>query len=41
MGHIKRGELDKAMVLVPSDENLSKINALMAPILQQIINNEI
>ena len=41
MGHIKRGELDKAMVLVPSDENLSKINALMAPILQKIINNEI
>jgi type I restriction enzyme S subunit len=41
MGHIKRGELDKAMVLVPSDEDLNKINALMIPIHQQIINNEL
>ena len=41
MGHIKRGELDKAMVLIPSDEDLNKINALMAPIHQQIINSEL
>ena len=41
MGHIKRGELDKAMVLIPSDEDLNKINALMTPIHQQIVNSEI
>ena len=39
MGHIKRGELDKAMVLVPSEEDLNKINVLMAPIHQQIVNS--
>lgn len=41
MGHIKRAELDKAKVAVPSDEDLNKINALMAPIHQQIVNCEI
>ena len=41
MGHIKRGELDKAMVLVPSDEDLNKIDALMAPIHLQIVNSEL
>ena len=41
MGHIKRGELDKAMVVVPSDEDLNKIDALIAPIHQQIVNSEI
>ena len=41
MGHIKRGELDKAMVLIPSDEDLNKINALMTPIHQQIVNSEL
>lgn len=41
MGHIKRGELDKAMVLIPSDEDLNKIDALLAPIHQQIVNGEL
>ena len=41
MGHIKRGELDKAMVLIPSDEDFNKINALMTPIHQQIVIREL
>lgn len=41
MGHIKRGELDKAMVVVPSHQDLSKIDVIMAPIHQQIVNSEL
>ena len=41
MGHIKRGELDKAKVLIPNDANLSTIDSIMKPIHYQIINNEI
>jgi type I restriction enzyme S subunit len=41
MGHIKRGELDKAMVAIPNIDNLNKIDALMEPIHQQIIKNEL
>ncbi len=40
MGHIKRGELDKAKVVIPNEEHLKKIDGLMTPILIQIINNE-
>lgn len=40
MGHIKRGELDKAKVVIPNDEMLEKIDAIMHPILDSIINNE-
>ena len=41
MGHIKRGELDKAKVVVPNSENLTRMNALMEPIFKQIISHEI
>ena len=40
MGHIKRGELDKAKVVIPNDEMLAKIDAIMHPIFESIINNE-
>ena len=41
MGHIKRGELDKAKVLIPSQEVISRIDAIMRPIHEKIISNEI
>lgn len=41
MGHIKRGELDKAMVAIPDDDSLQKVDALMTPIYQQFIINEL
>ena len=41
MGHIKRGELDKALVLVPDNDELSKMDSVMQPIHRQIISNEI
>ena len=41
MGHIKRGELDKAKVLIPNKDNLVKISSLMTPIYRQIISHEI
>ena len=41
MGHIKRGELDKAKVLVPDKDNFAKISSMMIPIHHQIISNEI
>ena len=41
MGHIKRGELDKAKVLVPDKDNLAKISSLMIPIHRQIISRKI
>ena len=41
MGHIKRGELDKAKVLIPDKDNLTKISSIMMPIHQQIISHEI
>ena len=41
MGHIKRGELDKAKVLIPDKDSLAKISSIMTPIHQQIISHEI
>lgn len=41
MGHIKRGELDKAKVVIPDNDNLTRIDALMEPIFNQIISNEL
>ena len=41
MGHIKRGELDKAKVVVPNIEDLQSIDSLMTPIFEQTISNEI
>ena len=41
LGHIKRGELDKAKVIIPDIDSLVKIDALMEPIFNQIISNEL
>ena len=37
MGHIKRGELDKAKVVVPNEMGICSINALMEPLFKQTI----
>ena len=39
MGHIKRGDLDTAMVLVPSDDELQVMTTQMNGLLQKIENN--
>ena len=41
MGHIKRGELAKAEVLIPSDEDYKSINSLMNPIFNLIVAKRI
>jgi len=39
MGHIKRGDLDAVMVLVPSDSELFAMSEKMTPLLdKQIVN---
>ena len=37
MGHIKRGELDKAAVLIPNEIEIEKMDAIMTPLFQQMI----
>lgn len=40
MGHIKRGDLDTAMVLIPSPEELTEMTNIMQPIIDKMtINN--
>ncbi|MBQ4007194.1 MAG: restriction endonuclease subunit S, partial [Muribaculaceae bacterium] len=41
MGHIKRGELDKAKVAVPTRVLFDKINFTMVPIHEQMVLKEI
>lgn len=41
MGHIKREELGKAEVLIPSEEDYKEISAVMNPIFELIIANRI
>lgn len=41
MGHIKREELDKAVVFVPSPEDYASIEGLLAPIYDAIISNRL
>jgi len=41
MGHIKRGELDKAKVVVPDGTSMAAIDSMMKPLHRQIISNEI
>ena len=40
MGHIKRGELDKAKVLIPESHQMNTISDIMKPIHLQMISNE-
>lgn len=39
MGHIKRGDLDEALVVVPSPLELGEMDARIAPLLEKIIAN--
>ena len=39
MGHIKRGDLDDAMVLVPSPEESEEFSEIFTPLLDKIISN--
>jgi type I restriction enzyme, S subunit len=39
MGHIKRKDLEEAMVLVPSEKEMSEMTAIMTPTINKIINN--
>ena len=39
MGHIKRGDLDSAMVLVPSEREISLMSEKMVPLLEKQISN--
>lgn len=41
MGHIKRTELDKAIVKIPSDKSLEEANKIFTPLLNKYINNNI
>lgn len=41
MGHIKREELDKAVVFVPSPEDYASVGGLLAPIYDAIISNRL
>lgn len=41
MGHIKRGDLDEAKVLIPSPEELSVMTEQVEPLIQKIIANNI
>ena len=39
MGHIKRGDLDVAMVLAPSKEELEEMTIIMTPLVEKLIKN--
>ena len=39
MGHIKRGDLDNAIVLVPSDGEMTTFTEIQTPIIDKIISN--
>ena len=39
MGHIKRGDLDEAMVIVPSENELKVMTSTIQPIMDKLINN--
>ena len=39
MGHIKRGDLDAAMVIVPSERELKEMSMIMTPLLEKQIAN--
>ncbi|MDO4493376.1 MAG: restriction endonuclease subunit S [Clostridia bacterium] len=41
MGHIKRGELEKAEVLIPTTEEYHRIGSLLAPIYDLVISNRV
>jgi type I restriction enzyme S subunit len=40
MGHIKRGDLDEALVLIPNEEDLSAMTQKVDPIIEKVITNQ-
>lgn len=41
MGHIKRTELEKANIIIPTQDKLSEINKIMSPIITKIIKHRV
>ena len=41
MGHIKRTELEKAGIIIPSEDKLSEIDNIISPIIEEIITHRI
>ena len=41
MGHIKRTELDKALVKIPSDKSINEMNKIFEPMLNKYVNTNI
>lgn len=41
MGHIKRTELEKASIIIPSEDKLSEIDNIISPIIEEIITHRI
>jgi len=39
MGHIKRGDLSNSMVLIPSPQELTSMNEIVAPVIDKLITN--
>jgi type I restriction enzyme S subunit len=39
MGHIKRGDLDDAMVLIPLPDEIDELSEIFTPLLDKIISN--
>ena len=39
MGHIRRKDLDNAMVLIPKDDELTKMNNIIQPLIDKLIKN--
>ena len=40
MGHIKRGDLESSQILIPQMDVLSKLNAILNPLLKQIVRTK-
>ena len=41
MGHIKRGEIDTSYAIVLNDDMMKELDAIISPIIEQFINNNI
>ena len=41
MGHIKRNDLEKAIVVIPSQEDYARIGEILSPIYKAIVENRL
>ena len=41
MGHIKRNDLEKAIVVIPSQEDYARVGELLSPIYKSIVANRL